>query len=70
MSWQKAFETSSRWKKFDALLQELFDACMAQSEGNCEQATELTKQKFEDIEVWHELFNEEALVVVVFSSLT
>ena len=47
--------------KFNALLQELFDACMAQSEGNCEHATELTKNKFEDIETWHGLVNEENL---------
>ena len=55
--------------KFSALLQELFDTCMAQSEGNCAQATELTNKTFEDIEVWQELINEEALprpgVVVV-----
>jgi len=56
--------------RFNELLQKLFDACMAQSEGNCEQATKLTKKKFEDIEVWYglvepALFSNQTLIAVV-----
>ena len=38
--------------KFNEVLMEFFDACMASSEGNVQKATQVTKAKFASIKQW------------------
>ena len=46
----RAIRNESPISKFNEILMEFFDACMASSEGDVEKATKVTKVKFESIQ--------------------